>query len=276
MISILITGGTGSFGKAFTKKLLSDEHVQRICILSRDEHKQHDMRTALGENERMRYFVGCVRDRDRLRRAFEGIDIVIHAAALKRIETGAYNPTEMVRTNVGGTINVIEAAHDANVKRVVYLSTDKAFQPISAYGHSKAISESLILAANETSGSNGPTFAVTRYGNVAGSNGSVIPKWRSAKNPTMTDPECTRFWMFMDQATSMVYDVMLDFRLKDVVVPTLPAFRLGDLATAMGIDPEITGLNSFEKKHESMDYGNCSDTARRMSIDELQDALQHV
>src|SRR3990167_10046489 len=207
MKSVLITGGTGSFGRAFTSRLLKDNTVERICIYSHSEHTQAEMRESLND-ERLRWFIGDVRDRDRLRRAMEGVDIVVHAAALKRIEVGQYNPVEMIKTNILGAIYVIEAAMDAKVRKVVALSTDKAYQPISPYGQSKALMESLILAANNTVGPEGPRFSVTRYGNVAGSNGSVIPLWRSqlasGKTVSLTDPGCTRFWMTMAEAIDLV------------------------------------------------------------------------
>lgn len=285
MTSILITGGSGSFGRAFTERLLKDNLYDRICIYSRDEWKQAQMRHDFNDDPRLRFFIGCVRDRDRLRRAMEGVEVVIHAAALKRIEVGQYNPGEMVKTNVLGAINIIEAAHDANVNKVIGLSTDKAFQPISPYGHSKAISEQLFLAANEMSGTNGPKFSVTRYGNVAGSTGSVIPTWRKIlgrrgigdiipKVP-VTDPECTRFYMTMDQAVELVL-ATIETMPETPVIPSLPAYRLGDLAEAMGAQMEIKGLPAHEKLAECMCEGNCSDTARRMSVEELKEALKDV
>lgn len=285
MSSVLITGGTGSFGRAFVKRLLAKERYviaepaapDRICIYSRSEHAQATMRAELKDDSRLRFFIGDVRDRDRLRRAMEGVDVVIHAAALKRIEVGHYNPTEMVKTNVIGAMNVIEAAQDAGVRKVVALSSDKAYQPISAYGQSKALMESLMLAANHTRGANGPIFAVTRYGNVAGSAGSVIPIWRATDYPTITDSECTRFWMTMDQAIDLVLDTVRAMKGGELAIPTLPAYRLGDLLVAMGKNPaEEVGLNPYEKKHESMCDGNSSEHARRMSILELRGALETV
>ena len=179
MKSVLITGGTGSFGQAFTKRLLAGP-VERIAILSRGEFAQAEMAEKFSD-DRIRFFVGDVRDKDRLRWAFEGVDTIIHAAALKRIEVGHYNPMEMVKTNVLGTMNVIDAAMAAKVNRVVFLSSDKAWQPISAYGQSKALAETLVLNANNQRPADGPTFRVVRYGNVAGSRGSVIPKWKDMK-----------------------------------------------------------------------------------------------
>jgi UDP-N-acetylglucosamine 4,6-dehydratase/5-epimerase len=269
---MLITGGTGAFGQAFVERMLHRGH-RRVCVYSRDEFKQAQMREKFGDTH-VRYFIGDVRDKERLRRAMEGVEVVVHAAALKRIEVGAYNPGEMVKTNVMGTMNVIEAAHDAKVRKVVYLSTDKAYQPVSAYGQSKALAESLVLASNNTESRSGPKFCVTRYGNVAGSTGSVIPKWRSAQRATMTDPECTRFFMWMDEAIDLVLESIATGKLLNI--PELPAYRLGDLATAMGLEPEVTGLPAHEKLHEGMADGNTSDVARRMSIDEIRTCLRRL
>ena len=276
-----MTGGTGSFGRAFITRLLADGLAERVVILSRDEYKQAVMARDIADPDgRLRFFVGDVRDRDRLRRAFNGCDVVIHAAALKRIETGAYNAAEMVKTNVLGAMNVIEAATDAGVDKVVALSTDKAWQPISPYGQSKALAEALFLNANNTRGADGPRFSVTRYGNVAGSTGSVIPTWRSILLSTdivpVTDPNVTRFWMTMAEAVDLVLDTIATMRGGEINIPTLPAYRLGDLAEAMGAKMDVRGLPSFEKLAEGMADGNTSDKARRMSVAELQQALRDI
>lgn len=279
-MNLLITGGTGSFGRAFVRKAL-EGGAERVCVFSRGEHAQADMCASHGNDGRLRWFIGDVRDRDRLRRAMEGVQIVVHAAALKRIEAGFYNPIEMVKTNVIGAINVIEAAMDAKstygtagVERVIALSSDKAYQPVSPYGCSKAMAESLFLAANNTTAKNGPVFAVCRYGNVAGSAGSVIPKWRTILETSdtvpVTDPDCTRFWMTMDEAVDLAMRTILEMRGGELVIPELPAYRLSDLAEAMGAKMDVRGLNGFEKKHEGMRDGLASDEARRMSIDELR------
>lgn len=287
MAAILITGGTGAFGKAFVKRILKE--YDRICIYSRDEYKQFQMRQEIGDYEKIRYFIGDVRDYKRLRRACEGIDVIVHAAALKRIETGVYNADEMVKTNILGSMNVIEAAHEAKVKKVVFLSTDKAYQPASPYGHSKALAESLILAANNVFGEHGPRFSVTRYGNVAGSTGSVIPVWRKMIDDygpytekkhgcpmvPVTDPDCTRFWMTMDEAIDLVQKC-IKYMPNYPLIPELPAFRLGDLAEAMGAKMNIVGLPKHEKKHECMSDGNCSNTAKLMTVDELREELGKI
>ena len=274
---MLITGGSGAFGRAFVRRLV-DAGQRRICVYSRDEYKQAQMREEFGDDQ-VRYFIGDVRDKERLTRAMRGVSTVVHAAALKRIEVGAYNPCEMIKTNVLGTMNVVEAAQDAlSVRKVVYLSSDKAYQPISAYGQSKALGESLVLAANHQVGPSGPHFCVTRYGNVAGSTGSVIPTWRNLiaqnKAVSLTDPKVTRFWMFMDEAVDLVLESIN--RTIDLNIPTLPAFELGDLCAAMGARFKVSKLGAFEKLHEGMSDGNFSDTARRMTVDELKEALKLV
>lgn len=277
MTSYLLTGGTGSFGRAFTQRLLDQNLSERICIYSRGEHAQAQMREELGDDPRLRFLIGDVRDRDRLRRAMSGCDVVVHAAALKRIEVGFYNPLEMVKTNVGGAVNVIEAAQDAGVDRVVALSSDKAYQPVSAYGHSKAMAECLLLAANNTVAAGGPRFAVCRYGNVWCSNGSVAPRWRAmiargARIVPVTDPDATRFFMRMDEAVDLVLDT-IERMPAEPAIPDLPAYRLGDLAEAMGVAMDVKGMPVWEKLSESMGPGTSSDKARRMSVAELRIAL---
>lgn len=284
LTEILITGGTGSFGQAFVQRCLADESLERICVYSRGEHVQAQMRESIpDEQERLRWFIGDVRDRERLVRAMEGCDIVVHAAALKRIEVGAYNPEEMIKTNVGGAMNVISASRTAGIRRVVALSTDKAFQPVSPYGASKALAESLFLNANNANGRSGPVFVVTRYGNVAWSAGSVIPKWQAlvrggAITVPVTDPECTRFWMSMREAVAMVWEAATSHAamVDRPLIPTLPAYRLADLAAAMGVEMEITGLPAWEKRHEAMGPDNSSEHARRLSVAELRGLLEGV
>ena len=287
-MNFLITGGTGSFGQAYVKHLLTSSPAERICIFSRDEFKQAQMRQAFNDDPRLRFFIGDVRDRDRLTRAMIGVDVVIHAAALKRIEVGHYNPDEMVKTNIMGAMNVIDAAHIANVSFVVALSTDKAYQPISSYGHSKAMAEQLFLNANDMFGATGPKFAVTRYGNVWGSKGSVVPTWRqmirnqliesegntSVVMVPVSDTEVTRFYMSMDEAVELVSGAVGKSEL--VIPPNLPAYRLGDLAEAMGARMNVLGLGEYEKLHESMAEGYTSDKARRMSVEELQEKLREI
>jgi UDP-N-acetylglucosamine 4,6-dehydratase len=272
--SILITGGSGTVGQALARHAMR-VGVERICIYSRGEAAQADMRNHI-RDERLRYFIGDVRDQQRLMRAMCGVDTVFHAAALKRIEVGVYNPIEMVRTNVDGSMNVIEAAIDAGVDRVVAISTDKAHEPISPYGYSKALSDSLLLAANNTVAKYGPSFTVVRLGNVAGSTGSVIPTWRTqaarGERLRITDPDCTRFWISPTQAASYIFDAA---RLKGALwwPSTLSAYRLGDLAETFERETEIIGLHDFEKKHETMCDGVSSEHAPRLSVAQLRDAL---
>lgn len=279
--SVLITGGSGSFGTAFVRHLLQNKLSERICIYSRGEHRQAQMRAEFKDDQRLRFFVGDIRDQDRLRRAMDGADVVVHAAALKRIETCFYNPGEMVKTNVLGTLNVVEAATDAGVKKVVGLSTDKAFQPVSAYGQSKALAESIVLAANNSRSAKGPLFAATRYGNVWGSAGSIVPKWRELigigqTTVPVTDPEATRFFMTIQEAVELVLTTIETMDGGELVIPELPAYRVGDLATAMDVGMEIIGLPAFEKLNEGMKDGLSSDQARRMTVGELREALTHV
>jgi UDP-N-acetylglucosamine 4,6-dehydratase len=237
------------------------------------------MRRELNDDPRLRFFIGDVRDAQRLRRAMQGVDIVVHAAALKRIEVGVRNPVELCRTNIDGSINVIEASQDAGVKKVIALSSDKAFEAKSAYGASKALMEALFLAANNTVGTDGPRYAVTRYGNVWNSTSSVVPTWReilkTSDTVPMSDPDVTRFWMSIDEAIDLVLDT-IDAMPSEIAIPKLPAYRLGDLALAMGAKTKITGLPEFEKKAEGMSPGNTSDRARRMTINELRQKLAEI
>lgn len=281
MRSVLLTGATGTFGRAFTKRLLDDSLCDRICLFSRGEHAQASMRQELGDDSRLRWFIGDVRDQARLKRAMNGVDVVVHAAALKRIETGHANPIEMIRTNVDGAVNVIEASQDAVVKKVVFLSSDKAHRPVSAYGLSKALAEALFLAANNTVGSGGPRYAVCRYGNIFASAGSVVPKWidmirRGETTVPVSDPRCTRFFMEIGEAVDLVLDTIATMKGGELSIPTLPAYQLGDLVEAMGVTADIRGLPEWEKLDESMCEGNSSDKARRMSVAELSDKLSAI
>lgn len=280
--SVLITGGTGFFGRGFARRLL-DAGVPRVCIYSRDEFKQHQMRQEFVGEDRIRFFIGDVRDEDRLRRAMDGCDVVVHAAALKRVEVGEYDSGEMVKTNVIGAMNVIGAATDCCVEKVVALSTDKAFEPVNAYGASKLLAEKLFLAANNARGKHGPRFAVTRYGNVAGSTGSVIPIWRERLARGLPcivrDPNATRFWMTLEEACQLVGTTIATMRGGELAIPELPAYQVGALAAAMGVYAgpfTYTDLGAGEKQHEGMQPGWTSDRAREMSVDELREALSHV
>ena len=279
MRNVLVTGGAGFFGRGFVRAVLA-LGAERVCIYSRGEYGQHLMRQEFGNDPRLRFFIGDVRDVDRLTWAMESCDLVVHAAALKRVEVGQYNPTEMRKTNVGGAENVVQAARRAKVLKVVGLSTDKAFEPANTYGKTKALAEDIFLSANNEHGQTAPRFAVTRYGNVSGSTGSVIPTWRAkaaqGMEITMTDPEATRFWMTLDEAVQLVINTANTMQGGELVIPDLPAYRLGDLAEAMDLTPRITGLGDGEKLHEGMAPGKTSDLARRMSVQELREALNHV
>lgn len=270
---VLITGGTGFFGRHCVRELLK-RGASRVCILSRDEHKQAAMRAEFDNDDHLRFFIGDVRDVARLRRAFDGVSLVIHAAAIKRVEVAEYDPGELIKTNVIGATNVVEAATDARVKRVVALSTDKACDPVNAYGASKLLAEKLFIAANNGRGKYGPLCSVVRYGNVWNSTGSVVPRWRdnlrTSKVVPVTSPECTRFFMRASEAVDLVLTTAEKMRGGELMIPDLPAYRLGDLAEAMGARMNIIGLDPREKLHESMRTGATSERARRMSVAELR------
>lgn len=276
--SILITGGTGYLAHGIVRRLLSQGGYERICLYSRGEYAQARMREEFSDS-RLRWFIGDVRDRERLTVALDGVQCVIHAAALKRIEVGAYNPDEMLKTNVMGSRNVIAAARSCGVAKVLLVSSDKAFEPVSPYGQTKALAESLFLASNQMPG---PRFAVCRYGNVAGSTGSVIPTWRAllergADRLPVTDPDCTRFYMTLDEAVALVLDTLATMEGGEFAYPqTMPAYRVGDMARAFGVEALVTGLRAFEKLHEGIAPGITSDLARRMDVEELRECLATV
>ncbi len=256
--SVLITGGTGSLGRALIKYLMENTKVRRIAVYSRDELKQHNLRTELGEDERLRWFIGDVRDLERLKRALHGVDFVIHAAALKQVDAGEYNPMEFIKTNVLGSQNVIDASIEAGVKKVVALSTDKASSPINLYGATKLTADKLFVAANNYSHGYGTTFAVVRYGNVMGSRGSVIPFWKSltdAGQPLpITDLRMTRFWISIQQAVQFVIDSLEMMRGGELYVPRIPSMRIVDLASAVAPNGKLEeiGMRPGEKLHEEM------------------------
>lgn len=256
--SILITGGTGSLGKALVKELLENSKVRRIAIFSRDELKQHNFRNEIGDDSRLRWFIGDVRDLDRLKRALHNVDYVIHAAALKQVDTGEYNPMEFIKTNVLGSQNVIDASIEAGVKRVVALSTDKASSPINLYGATKLTADKLFVAANNYSHSYGTTFSVVRYGNVMGSRGSVIPYWSQlaseGRSLPITDFRMTRFWISIEEAVRFVLDSLEMMTGGELYVPRIPSMRISDLALAVAPDANLEeiGMRPGEKLHEEM------------------------
>jgi UDP-N-acetylglucosamine 4,6-dehydratase len=256
--SILITGGTGSLGRSLVEYLLTHTKARRIAILSRDELKQQHLRMEFQDDSRLRWFLGDVRDLDRLKRAFHGVDYVIHAAALKQVDTGEYNPMEFIKTNVLGSQNVIDASIDAGVKRVVALSTDKASSPINLYGATKLTADKLFVAANNYSFTYGTTFSVVRYGNVMGSRGSVIPYFREiaaqGKPLPITDLRMTRFWISIDSAVKFVIDSLEMMSGGELYVPRIPSMKIVDLANAVapGAKLEEIGMRPGEKLHEEM------------------------
>jgi UDP-N-acetylglucosamine 4,6-dehydratase len=256
--SVLITGGTGSLGKALLSEILTSTKARRIVIFSRDELKQYNLRAEFKDDSRIRWFIGDIRDIERLKRALHGIDYVIHAAALKQVDTGEYNPMEFIKTNVMGSQNVIDASIEAGVKRVVALSTDKASSPINLYGATKLTADKLFIAANNYSFSYGTTFSVVRYGNVMGSRGSVIPFFRNlaleGKPLPLTDLRMTRFWINIDAAVKFVLSSLEMMKGGELFVPKIPSMKLIDLAKA--VDPSATiieiGMRPGEKLHEEM------------------------
>lgn len=259
--SILITGGTGSFGRQFCRVILKRFKPKRVVIYSRDEFKQYSMAQEFSNDEFpcLRYFIGDVRDAARLRMAMRGIDYVIHAAALKHVPIAEYNPMECINTNVNGAENVVIAAMEEGIDRVVALSTDKAVNPINLYGASKLASDKVFVAANNMAGEGGPTFSVVRYGNVVGSRGSVIPFFQElvkngAKEIPITHDEMTRFWITLDQGVEFVLSSLAMMRSGEVFVPKIPSMRITDLADAIapGIPQKIVGIRPGEKLHEIM------------------------
>lgn len=258
--TILITGGTGSFGNHFTDYVLQHYKPKKIIIYSRDEFKQFQMRNRLMEHDAvMRYFIGDVRDGARLRRALEGVDYVIHAAALKQVPACEYNPNEAIKTNIHGAMNVIEAALDTSVKRVVALSTDKAVNPVNLYGGTKLVSDKLFIAANSYSGYKETRFSIVRYGNVAGSRGSVIPFFRSLvesgeRELPITDFEMTRFWITLEQGVQLVIKALGESKGGETFIAKIPSFKITDLAKAILPDCVLkeVGIREGEKLHEVM------------------------
>jgi UDP-N-acetylglucosamine 4,6-dehydratase len=257
---VLITGGTGSFGRKFVQKVLSDYKPRKLIIFSRDEQKHFEMSHQIEDNPDhpvLRYFIGDVRDKERLYRALEGVDYVVHAAAMKHVHIGEYNPLEVIKTNILGAANLIDAAIDCNVKKVVALSTDKAANPINLYGASKLCSDKLFIAGNSYAGANGTRFSVVRYGNVSGSKGSIIPfflKKRETGELPITDPRMTRFWITLDQGVDFVVKSFDRMTGGEIFVPKIPSLKITDLAKIIGPDCRIktVGIRPGEKLHEVM------------------------
>lgn len=260
--TILVTGGTGSFGHQFINYVLEHYEPKKIIIYSRDEFKQFNMQNEYTNHPKakcLRFFIGDVRDKDRLYRAFEGVDYVIHAAALKQVPACEYNPIEAVKTNINGAMNIVDAALDCGVKKVVALSTDKAVNPINLYGGTKLVSDKLFIAANSYSGSKNTKFAIVRYGNVAGSRGSVIPFFDNiikagGKELPITDYRMTRFWISLEQGVELVVKALMEARGGETFISKIPSFKITDLAQAMlpGCEMPEVGIREGEKLHEIM------------------------
>lgn len=268
---ILVTGGTGSFGKKFVELMLTEYHPAKLIVFSRDELKQHEMRLSGFDHPNLRYFIGDVRDRDRLRRAMHGVDIVVHAAALKQVPACEYNPMEAIKTNILGSSNVIEAALDVGVKSVMALSTDKAVNPINLYGATKLAAEKLFIQSNAYAGGTITRFSCVRYGNVVGSRGSVIPvflRQRQKNRLTITDDRMTRFWITLEQGVRFVIRCIEQMQGGEVFVPKIPSMKVVDLAKAIApqAELEVIGIRPGEKLHEVLIH---EDEAR--STIELED-----
>lgn len=252
---VLVTGGTGSFGKKFIKVMLEEIQPKKVIVFSRDELKQHEMQTSGYNHPNLRFFIGDVRDRDRLKRAMNGVDIVVHAAALKQVPACEYNPMEAIKTNIMGTSNVVEAALDAGVKKVLAISTDKAVNPVNLYGATKLAAEKLVIQSNAYAAGAATRYSCVRYGNVVGSRGSVVPvflKQRKVGQVTITDERMTRFWLSLDQGVRFVIKCIEQMEGGEVFVPRIPSMKVSDLARAIAPEAQINviGIRPGEKLHE--------------------------
>jgi UDP-N-acetylglucosamine 4,6-dehydratase len=265
---VLVTGGTGSFGQSFAEIMLREHNPRKLIIYSRDEWKQHEMRRSGFDHPNIRFFIGDVRDRERLRRAMQDVDIVVHAAALKQVPACEYNPIEAVATNIDGARNVIDAALDCRVGRVLALSTDKAASPVNLYGATKLVAEKLFVHANAYSRFDETILACVRYGNVLGSRGSVVPLFSAQRRSgvlTVTDPRMTRFWMTVDQSVRFVVSSIERMHGGEVFVPKLPSMKISDLARAIAPEAviETIGIRPGEKLHEAL----LSEDEARQAVD---------
>jgi UDP-N-acetylglucosamine 4,6-dehydratase len=269
--SILITGGTGSIGNSLVKNLINDSNVRKIIVFSRDELKQYNMKSAVENNEKLRWFLGDIRDLSRLHRALNGVDYVIHAAALKQVDAGEYNPIEFIKTNIEGSKNVIEASIDKGIKKVIALSTDKASSPINLYGATKLTADKLFISANNYSANRETIFSIVRYGNVLGSRGSVIPLWKNlakqGESLPITDSRMTRFAITINQATKFILESFARMKGGELYIPIIPSFKLMDLVKAIDQEAKVKeiGLRAGEKLHEEM---ISEDDSRRTVIQE--------
>ena len=256
--TILVTGGTGSFGKAYVSNLLASHDIKKVIVFSRDELKQLEMRNLLSNDPRLRCFIGDIRDKERLLRAFSGVDYIVHAAALKQVDTGEYNPREFILTNVIGSQNVVDAAIDCGVRKIVALSTDKASSPINLYGATKLTADKLFTAANVYGANSNTKFSVVRYGNVMGSRGSIIPLFQELASKGLpipvTDLRMTRFWITLDQAVKFVDETFSVMNGGELFVPKIPSMKITDLVAAIAPNSKIKeiGIRPGEKLHEEM------------------------
>lgn len=279
-MSVLITGGTGSLGKALTQEILDHHDPRRLIIFSRDELKQLEVRRMFNDDPRLRFFIGDIRDLRRLQRAFNGVDYVVHAAALKQVDTAEYNPFEYVETNVRGSQNVIDAAIDSGVKKVVALSTDKASSPINLYGATKLCADRLFISGNHYAAAYDTRFCVVRYGNVSGSRGSIVPTWRQfaaeGKSLPITDKRMTRFWITLPQAVKFVLDSFESMIGGELYVPRIPSIRIMDLAEAIapGATTHEIGIRPGEKLHEEMIA--LDDARRTLRLDNRYVVMPHL
>ncbi len=257
---ILLTGGTGSFGQKFTELALKEHRPKAIRIFSRGEFLQHQMRCRFGDDPRLRFFIGDVRDKDRLRRAMSGVDIVVHAAAMKQVPACEYNPIEAVKTNIDGATNVIDAAVDCGVDRAIAISSDKAVQPVNLYGATKLVAEKLFIQGNAYAGGRGTRFSCTRYGNVFASRGSVVELFLEQKKQgyiTITDERMTRFWLTLEQGVRFVIDCISRMQGEEVFIPRLPSMKITDIADILcpGVERRRIGIRPGEKLHEVLMTG---------------------
>jgi UDP-N-acetylglucosamine 4,6-dehydratase len=256
--TILVTGGTGSFGKSYISNLLTSHNVKKVIVFSRDELKQLEMRNLLSNDPRVRFFIGDIRDKERLLRAFSGVDYIVHAAALKQVDTGEYNPREFILTNIIGSQNVVDAAIDCGVRKIVALSTDKASSPINLYGATKLTADKLFTAANVYGANSNTKFSVVRYGNVTGSRGSIIPLFQELASKGLpipvTDLRMTRFWITLDQAVKFVNETFSVMNGGELFVPKIPSMKITDLVAAIAPNSKIEeiGIRPGEKLHEEM------------------------
>lgn len=278
--TILITGLTGSFGSAFTKYLLTKNPKKLICF-SRDWLKQKNLRDELGNPSNMRWFIGDVRDKDRLLKALKNVDVLIHASAIKDLPTCQYNPFEAMQTNVIGTQNVIDACIERGVNKCLLISTDKAVAPANTYGATKALAEHLWLNANMTAANDDIRFSVCRYGNVCGSSGSVVPIFKKlitegAEYLPITDERMTRFWMEMDKVLRFVEDSIESMEGNELFIPRLPSVLITDLCKALDMPYKIIGIRDGEKLHESLDIDYSSDNNTFLTIDEIKETIKNI